>query len=85
MGDRTAAEEIANDGTKWVFINFCSEERGRRATSNVLTEQSILSRWSRQVSHSASGTFELLLDNYIVFLIQNCTMVEAQKVFRNEN
>ena len=47
IAHRTAVEETANDGTEWVFRSFGSDERGRRATNNVLTEQSGLSRRSR--------------------------------------
>ena len=72
-------EETANNGTKWTFVSFGSEERRRRATRNSLTEQSGLSRRSRQMSDSPSGAFQLLLDIHIIFLIRNCTNVEARK------
>ena len=78
-------EETANDGTKWTFVSFGSEERRRRATRNSLTEQSGLCRRSRQISDSPSGAFQLLLDIHIIFLIRNCTNVEARKVLRNED
>ena len=37
------------------------------------------------MSDSPSGAFQLLLDIHIIFLIRNCTNVEARKVLRNED
>ena len=85
VANRTAVKETANDGTKWVFRIFDGNGRGKRATHNVLTEQSGLSRWSRQMSDSFLSAFQLLLNSHIISLIQNCTNVEAQKVLRKDN
>ena len=69
IADRTAMEETTNDGTKWVFIRFDCEERGRRATHNELTEQSSLPMRNRLMSDSPSDVFQLLLDSHAIFFI----------------
>ena len=83
--DRTAVEETANDGTKWVFRSFGSNERRRRAMHNVLTEESDLFRRSRQMSDPPSDAFQLLLNSHIISLIQNCTNVEARNVLYKDD
>ena len=81
----TLVEETAKDGTKWSFINLCSENRGRRAARNVLTEEAGLSRRSRQLLDSPLGAFLLLMDSHMTSLVQNCTNVEARRVLSNKD
>ena len=69
IAGRTAMKETENDGTKYVFIRFDCEERGRRATHNELTEQSSLPRRNRLMSDSPSDVFQLLLDGHAIFFI----------------
>ena len=83
--EETVVEETAKDGTKWSFINLGSESRGRRAARNVLTEEAGLSRRSRQLSDSPLDAFLLLMDSYMISLVQNCTNVEAQRVLSNKD
>ena len=74
-----AVKERENDALKWVFISFGAEERGRRATHNVIKEQLILFRPSRQMPDSPLDGFQLVLDSHIISLIQNVQMWKLEK------
>ena len=45
--ESSSTNETARDGTKWEFMEFGLEARGRSAAQNVLTEQSGLSRFDK--------------------------------------
>ena len=55
--ESSSTHETARDGTKWEFMEFDVEARGRRAAQNVLTEQSDLSRFALRMADSPVGAF----------------------------
>ena len=79
-----SAHETARDSTKWEFMKFGVEARGRRAAQNILTEQSGLSRFTLRMADSTVGAFQIIFDNHMLKHIQQCTNVEAGKVLGNE-
>ena len=82
--ESSSTHETARDGTKWKFMEFGVEARGKRAAQNVLTEQSGLSRFALRMADSPVGAFQVLFDNHMLKHIQQCTNVEARRVLGNE-
>ena len=71
---------VARDGTKWEYIEFSSESRGRLQAQNVLTEREGLTRYANRVLDAPLSAFELLVNNSILTHIQQCTEAEAHRV-----
>ena len=84
--ESSSTHETARDGTKWEFMEFGVEARGRHTAQNVLTEQSGLSRFALRMADSPVGAFQVLFDNHVLKVkhIQQCTNVEARRVLGNE-
>ena len=77
--ESSSTNETARDGTKWEFMEFGLEARGRSAAQNVLNEQSGLSRFALRRADSPVGAFQIIFDNHTRMpkYIQQCTNVEA--------
>ena len=82
--ESSSTHETARDGTKWEFMKFGVEARGRHTAQNVLTEQSGLSRFALRMADSPVGCFQVLFDNHMLKHIQQCTNVESRRVLDNE-
>ena len=59
--ESSSTHETERDNTKWEFMEFGSEARGRRAAQNVVTEQSGLSRFTLSMADSFVGAFQVIL------------------------
>ena len=81
---KASTHETARVGTKWEFMGFGVEARGRRADQNVVTEQSGLSRFAFGMVDSRVGAFQVIFDNFMLKHIQQSTNVEARRVLGNE-
>ena len=81
--ESSSTNETQRDGTKWEFMEFGLEARGRRAAQNVLTEQSGLSRFALRMADSPVSAFQIIFDNHMPTYIQQCTNVEARRVLGN--
>ena len=79
-----STNETARDGTKWEFVEFGVEARGRHAAQNFLTEQSGLSRFALTMAYFRVGAFQVIFDSHMLKHIQQCTNVEARRVLGNE-
>ena len=71
---------VAKDGTKWKYIEFSSEPRGKLQAQNVLTESSGLTRYADRILDSPLNAFELFVDNAMLTHVQQCTEAEAHRV-----
>ena len=71
---------VAKDRTKWKYIKFSSEWRGRLQTQNMLTESRGLTRYANRMLDNPLGAFELLVDNAVLTHVQQCTEAEAYRV-----
>ena len=71
---------VAKDGTKWEYVKFSSESRGRQQAQNVLTERRGLTRYANRMSDGPLSAFELLVDNAMLTHVQQCTEAEALRV-----
>ena len=83
--ESSSTHQTARDGTKWEFMEFGVEARGRRTAQNALTEQSGLSRFALRMADSPVGAFQVLFDSHMLKHIQQCTNVEARRVLGNED
>ena len=63
--ESSSTNKTAKDGTKWAFMEFGLEPRGRRAAQNVLTEKSGLSRFALRRADSSVGAFQIIFDNHM--------------------
>ena len=61
LAESSSTHETARDSTKWKFMEFGAEARGRRAAQNVVTEQSGLSRFILRMADSFVGAFQVIL------------------------
>ena len=80
----SSSTHTARDGTKWEFMEFGVEARGRRAAQNVTTKQSGVSCYGFRIAYSPVGAFQVIFDDHMLKHIQPCTNVEAQRVLGNE-
>ena len=71
---------VAKDGTKWEYIEFSSESRGKLQAQNVLTKSSGLTRYANRMLDSPLSAFELFIDNAMLTHVQQCTEAEAHRV-----
>ena len=71
---------VAKDLTKWEYIEFSSESRGKLQAQNVLTESRSLTRYANRMLDSPLSAFELLVDNAMLTHVQQCTEAEAHRV-----
>ena len=71
---------VAKDGTKWEYIEFSSESRGKLQAQNVLTESRGLTRDANRMLDSPLSTFELFADNAMLTHVQQCTEAKAHRV-----
>ena len=62
---------VAKDGTKWKYIEFSSESRGKLQAQNVLTESSCLTRYANRMLDSPLSAFELFVDNAMLPMFNN--------------
>ena len=76
--ESSSTHETLRDGTKWEFIIFGVEARGRRAAQNVLTEQSGLSCLTFRMADLPVGAFQAIFDDHMLKHIQQCTNIEAR-------
>ena len=75
---------VAKDGTKWKYIEFSSESRGKLQAQNVLTESSGLTRYANRMLDSPLSAFELFVGNAMLTHVQQCTEAEAHRVKKND-
>ena len=75
---------VAKDGTKWEYIEFSSESRGKLQAQNVLTESSGLTRYANRMLDSPLSAFELFVGNAMLTHVQQCTEAEAHRVKKND-
>ena len=64
--ESSSTHETATDGTKWEFMEFDVEARGRRAAQNVVTEQSSLPRFALRIADSPVGACQVIFDNHML-------------------
>ena len=82
--ESSSTHERARDSTKWEFIEFGAEARGRRTAQNGLTVQSGFSRFALRMAGFPVGAFQIIFDNHMLKHIQQCTNVEARRVLGNK-
>ena len=82
--ESSSTHKTAGDGTEWKFIEFGVEARESRTTQNVLTKLSGLSRFALKMADSPVGAFQVIVDDYMLKHIQQCTNIQAQRVLGNE-
>ena len=71
---------VAKDETKWEYVEFSSESRGKLQAQNVLTESSGLTRYANRMLDSPLRAFELFVDYAMLTHVQQCTEAEAHRV-----
>ena len=77
----SSTHETARDGTKWKFMEFGVEARGRHAAQNVVSEQSDLSPFPLEWLTPLLVLFKLYL---IITCSNTFSNLEARRVFGNK-
>ena len=75
---------VAKDGTKWEYIEYFSDSRGKLQAQNVLTESSGLTRYANRMLDSSLSAFELFVDNAMLTHVQQFTEAEAHRVKKSD-
>ena len=65
-------------------MEFGVETQRGRAAQNVLTKQSGLSRFALCMADYSVTAYQVIFNNHMLKLIQQCTNVEARRVLGNE-
>lgn len=78
---------IGNDGTVWNVVQQQEKETGRYGAHNILRESPGPTSLPKRkiVEGSVLSAFNLLIDNYIIKHIQECTETEARSKLKCEN
>ena len=71
---------VTKDGTKWEYIEFSSESRGRLQTQNELTESEGLTRYANRMLDRSLSAFKLLVGNSMLTHVQQYTEAKAHIV-----
>ena len=75
---------FSKDRTKYEYIEFSSESRGKLQAQNVLTESSGLTQYANRMLDSPLSAFELFVDNAMLTHVQQRTDAEAHRVKKSD-
>ena len=67
--ESSSAHETARDSTKWKFMEFGADARGRRTAKNDFTEQSGLSCFALRMADFPVGAFQVI--QYLITIRSN--------------